>query len=76
MESYTEYLPFHKTFLRPKMSQPKSNDEDEDYDELTLTIKLKAGDEVSVRYHNKNGSRWKSYPSYTAYFTGLLLYKI
>ena len=47
-----------------------------DYDEMTLTIKLKAGDKVWVDYYNVEGSAWKNDAKYSAYFTGLLLYKI
>ena len=55
----------------------KHKDEnDMDYDEITLTIKLKAGDEVWVRYRNSAGSSWATSNKYDAYFTGSLLYKI
>ena len=55
----------------------KHKDEnDMDYDEITLTIKLKAGDEVCVSYANSAGNAWKTSYKYDSYFTGSLLYKI
>lgn len=49
---------------------------DWDYDEITLTIKLKAGDKVWVDYFNNEGHSWENEWKNDAYFTGLLLYKI
>ena len=46
-----------------------------DYDEMTLAIKLKAGDQVWVKYLNDDGHNWQSAYKHSAYFVGLLLYK-
>ena len=46
-----------------------------EYDAITLTIRLKAGDEVWVRYYNSYGKAW-TFSMNDAYFTGTLLYKI
>ena len=47
-----------------------------DYDEMTVTIKLKVGDKVWVNYHNVGGYAWENNYKYATYFTGLLLYRI
>ena len=50
-------------------------------DEITLAIKLKAGDQIWVLYDNKGGIPYSKMPQtssnkWEAYFTGSLLYKI
>ena len=46
-----------------------------DLGDLTLQIKLRAGDKVSVRYYNWDGSSWIG-GVYQSAFSGMLVYKL
>ena len=51
-------------------------DKEENYDEITLPIKLQSSDEIWIRYFNIHGKSWQNQWKSNAHFTGLLLYKI